>query len=93
MATSPSGFCNCPVCMAIIKKILPDMKGLEREVYWEWVMEVKPELPLGFMKGFKHSGAIIQKIHVDENQKGSETSRRHRLCSSTAGDSKCCFIC
>ena len=43
--------------------------GAEVEKYWKWAYEVKPELPNGFLRNFKHSGAIIQKVHIEENIK------------------------
>ena len=70
MAQFPSGFCNCPLCGQIIKRILPaEEGGKDEDRYWEWVLEVKPPLPDGFMKGFRHSAAIIQKVHIEENVK------------------------
>lgn len=63
----PNGHCNCPLCATIIKLILPNEHGKEVEKYWDWVLAVKPELPQGFMRDFRHSAAIIKKIHIDEN--------------------------
>mmetsp|Transcript_16007 Transcript_16007/g.26848 ORF Transcript_16007/g.26848 Transcript_16007/m.26848 type:complete len:371 (+) Transcript_16007:189-1301(+) len=63
----PNGHCNCPLCAAIIKLILPNENGKEVEKYWSWVLAVKPELPQGFLRDFRHSAAIIQKVHIDEN--------------------------
>lgn len=63
----PNGHCNCPLCATIIKLILPNENGMEVEKYWSWVLAVKPELPQGFLRDFRHSAAIIQKVHIDEN--------------------------
>ena len=42
--------CNCPLCGAIIKKILPFDHGNEIELYWAWVYEFPPPLPHNFSK-------------------------------------------
>lgn len=81
LAKFPNGHCNCPLCMAIIKLILPNEHGKEVEKYWEWVLAVKPELPKGFLRDFRHSAAIIQKVHIDENAMLREKKNK-----------KCCII-
>lgn len=81
LAKFPNGHCNCPLCAAIIKLILPNEYGKEVEKYWDWVLAVKPELPQGFMRDFRHSAAIIQKIHIDENTRLRNQENR-----------KCCTI-
>lgn len=40
----------CPVCMSMIKKVLPLEGGREEDRYWDWVHEVKPPLPRGFAR-------------------------------------------
>lgn len=67
MTNNLNGFCNCPLCGTVIKKILPADNGNDEEIYWNWVMEVKPPLPDDFMKNFRHSAAVIQKVYIDEN--------------------------
>jgi hypothetical protein len=86
----PNGHCNCPLCGQIIKKMLPvEEGGKEEEVYWKWVLEVKPPLPDNFMKGFRHSAAIIQKIHIEENIKIAKRKERRAKWGCYA----CCVIC
>ena len=65
---NPNAHVNCPLCLSIIKLILPFENGLEREKYWNWVEEVKPELPSGFLRNWKHSAAIIQKVYTNEQE-------------------------
>jgi hypothetical protein len=69
MGETLNGFCNCPLCGTILKRILPADDGREEEIYWNWVLEVKPPLPENFMTNFRHSAAIIQKVHIDENRR------------------------
>lgn len=57
---------TCPLCASAIKIILPFANGQEKEEYWKWVEEVKPELPVSFMRNWRHSAAIIQKVYIDE---------------------------
>ena len=57
---------TCPLCASEIKIILPFANGEEKEKYWKWVEEVKPELPATFMRNWRHSAAIIQKVYIDE---------------------------
>ena len=80
LAKFPNGHCNCPLCAQIIKLILPNENGKEVEKYWGWVLAVKPELPQGFMRDFRHSAAIIQKVHIDENAK-LRTQRDKTCCT------------
>ena len=63
-----NGHCNCPLCNSIIKIILPWEQGGEVEKYWQWIEEVKPNLPVGFMRNWRHSAAIIEKCYVENNQ-------------------------
>ncbi len=80
-SVQPNSHYNCPLCSEVIKKILPCENGLEVEKYWQWVLEVKPELPNGFTRNFKHSAAIIQKIHIDENIRLKKLKEKPPLCS------------
>jgi hypothetical protein len=50
----------------VIRAILPFANGEEKENYWKWVEEVKPELPPGFLRNWKHSAAVIKKVYIDE---------------------------
>jgi hypothetical protein len=75
MTLVPNGFCNCPLCGTILKKILPADNGNDEDIYWNWVLEVKPPLPDDFMKNFRHSAAIIQKVHIDENLRANQTNK------------------
>lgn len=64
-----AGFCNCPICADIIKLILPHEGGGEVEKYWKWVLEVKPPLPSGFVRSFRHSEAAIRKVFINDAEK------------------------
>jgi hypothetical protein len=57
---------TCPLCASIIRIILPFANGAEKDQYWNWVEEVKPELPPGFIRDWRHSAAVIQKVYIDE---------------------------
>ena len=74
---NPNAHVNCPLCLSIIKLILPFENGLEREKYWKWVEEVKPELPSGFLRNWKHSAAIIQKVYTNEQEIVVKTKSCH----------------
>mmetsp|Transcript_17787 Transcript_17787/g.18532 ORF Transcript_17787/g.18532 Transcript_17787/m.18532 type:complete len:299 (+) Transcript_17787:72-968(+) len=77
----PQGHCNCPLCGTIIKKILPAEKdGHDEVTYWNWVLEVKPPLPDDFMKKFKHSAAVIKKVHIEENMKQRDKKNSNNCC-------------
>ena len=69
------GCCSCPLCAALIRKILPYENGKEVGKYWKWVNEVNPQLPNGFLKNWRHSAAVIQKIRIDDVQKEKQGSR------------------
>lgn len=74
----PNGFFNCPLCGTIIKKIIPSAGGEEVEEYWKWVHAVNPELPEGFMRNFRHSSAVIEKIYM---QKEDSSQAKSKACS------------
>ena len=67
----PDGYCNCSLCAAVIKLILPSEQGKEVERYWQWVYEEPVHLPIGFMRNFRHSAGVIQTVYVNSN-KGEE---------------------
>lgn len=69
-------FSFCPLCNTVIKLILKHDRGVEEARYWDWVNMSKPSLPVDFLRDFKHSAAIIQKIYIDENIKRSKKERR-----------------
>ena len=89
MSTKTHGHCNCPLCAAVIKKILVFEGGAEIEKYWSWVYEFPPPLPDKFMQRWKHSAKVIRKVFIegggqtmqsepdddDENSVESESSR------------------
>lgn len=75
LALMPHGHCNCPLCGTIIKKIIPSADGQEVEIYWNWVCEVNPHLPEGFLRNFRHSAAVIQEVYVIDNNKDNKPSR------------------
>jgi len=67
MATKAHGHCNCPLCAAVIKKVLPFEHGAEVDKYWAWVYEFPPVLPDKFLKRWKHSAAVIEKVYVTKD--------------------------
>lgn len=75
MALVPHGHCNCPLCGSVIKKIIPSAGGAEVDAYWNWVCEVNPHLPDGFLRNFRHSAAVIQEVYVVDNNRDNEPSR------------------
>ena len=75
LALLPNAHCNCPLCGVIIKKIIQFEGGAEVEKYWKWVCEVNPSLPDGFLRNFRHSAAVIQKVYVVDNNKDNKPSR------------------
>lgn len=84
--SSEEDFCHCPLCNQAIKLILPFDQGKEVDRYWSWVYQVTPPLPKDFLRGFKHSAAVIQKVYIDERGADSNnagTSRRRRETSGS----------
>ena len=67
----PNGYCQCSLCASTIKRILPMEHGAEVKKYWDWVYEEKVQLPIGFMRNWRHSGAVIKKIYIDEKYQNS----------------------
>lgn len=58
------GYCNCSLCAAVIKLILPSENGAEVEKYWSWVYEEPVKLPNNFLRNFRHSAAVIRTVFV-----------------------------
>jgi hypothetical protein len=77
-------FCFCPLCNSLIKKIITFDNGKEIDKYWSWVYETTPTLPTDFMKGFKHSAAVIQKVYIDENESYTKKPQRLKRDDSTS---------
>jgi hypothetical protein len=71
----PHGFCNCPLCGTVIKKIIPSSGGREVEDYWKWAHEINPQLPDGFLRNFRHSAAVIEKVYMNKSEPSTTTSR------------------
>jgi hypothetical protein len=77
MGLVKDGHFNCPLCGEIIKRIIPSSGGSEVDQYWEWVLAVKPPLPDGFMKNFRHSAAVIEKVYIQDKTENEPS----RLCT------------
>jgi hypothetical protein len=77
MGLVKDGHFNCPLCGEIIKRIIPSAGGSEVDQYWEWVLAVKPPLPNGFMKNFRHSAAVIEKVYIQDKTQNEPS----RLCA------------
>jgi hypothetical protein len=75
------GCCNCSLCASIIKKIFPLENGKEVGKYWDWVYEEKIDLPIGFMRNWRHSAAVIQKIYIDEKYQNYGTEGVSSFCA------------
>lgn len=85
MSTKTHGHCNCPLCAAVIKKILPFEHGRESEKYWQWVYEFPPPLSEKFKKRWKHSAAVIEKVYVNGEMDDESDS-------NGSSDSKSCTV-
>jgi hypothetical protein len=56
----------CAICCDEIKLAL-EHDGREVERYWEWVRQVKPYIPPGFVRAFtKRSTARIRKLGIKD---------------------------
>ena len=78
MVEKTHGYCNCPLCAGVIKKILPFDEGKEVEEYWKWVYEFQPVFTDKFHKRWKHSASVIDKVYVqraDDETKGENRRR------------------
>ena len=64
MGKTEGGYNMCPLCATTIKRVLPHEHGKEVAKYWEWVEEIAPELPPGFLRNFKHSAAVLESVYV-----------------------------
>jgi hypothetical protein len=76
LASNRDAYVNCSLCAQVIKLILPNEGGEEVEKYWRWVYEEPVELPAAFMRDFKHSAAIIQKVYVRDSFKRKKKAAR-----------------
>jgi hypothetical protein len=76
LATNRDAYVNCSLCAQVIKLILPNEGGDEVEKYWKWVYEEPVELPAAFMRDFKHSAAIIEKVYVRDSFKKKKRASR-----------------
>ena len=81
---------KCPVCNEDIK-ITFDHCGNEVEQYWEWVNEIKPRLPISFLKSFaRHSKRSIAEAMVksiDNDHAGSVVTVKGGTIRKHADDS------
>ena len=91
MSSKTHGHCNCPLCAAVIKKILVFERGAEIEKYWSWVYEFPPLLPDKFMQRWKHSAKVIQKVFI-EGGLPSEPDDDGDDDSVESGSSRSCVI-
>ena len=89
---SSSGYCNCPLCASVIKIMLTG--GMETEKYWNWVFEVVPALPAGFMRKWKHTEGVLQKVYIDGDVDYKERFvSRKAVESSEEGGEDGCALC
>ena len=92
MKYQPGGYNICPLCAMEIKKMFRFDNGRETERYWAWVHEIVPQLPTNFMKTFRHSGAIIKKIYIDEyhekNRKDNRLKKKKKPGSNNGDERK-----
>lgn len=65
MSKTAGGYCMCPLCATTIKRILPHENGKEVQKYWEWVEEIVPELPPGFLRNFRRSASALETVYVN----------------------------
>ncbi|CAM9224345.1 unnamed protein product [Hapterophycus canaliculatus] len=64
-AAGNKGGSLCPVCCQQVAFVAPCTRGKkEAELYWRWVLEVKPPLPRDFQRKF-HMAAILLKIKTE----------------------------
>jgi hypothetical protein len=92
--TKAGGYCNCSLCAAVIKHILPFEHGAEVERYWQWVLQEQVPLPPGFMRNFRHSAAVIKAVYMnDDDDDGASDedrlSRHLRRTESRSSSSNC----
>lgn len=78
----------CPLCCEEIKRILPH-DGFEYEKYWDWVNEVKPPLPKGFvlnkkiekkqsLEAFKTNSSSPQKSNLADGESRRTKKKKRR---------------
>ena len=95
--TKAGGYCNCSLCAAVIKHILPFEHGAEVERYWQWVLQEQVPLPPGFMRNFRHSAAVIKAVYMndeyddddDDASDENRLSRQLRRTESRSSSSNC----
>ena len=89
--TKAGGYCNCSLCAAVIKHILPFEHGAEVERYWQWVLQEQVPLPPGFMRNFRHSAAVIKAVYMNDDDDDDEDrlSRQLRRTESRSSSSNC----
>lgn len=75
----PCNWSFCPLCCGVIKRLLPH-DGRERQLYWDWVCEIRPRLPPGFEERFEFAGAYLRQA--------PDQPRHTPRCSSMA-----CAVC
>ena len=78
------GYCNCPLCATVIKKIILFDAGNEAEEYWRWVYEFQPIFPEKFKKRWKHSAGMIDKLYVQREEETKVEIRRRTSSRSCA---------
>ena len=64
MAKTEGGYNMCPLCACTIKLVLPHEHGKEVAKYWDWVEEIAPELPPGFLRKFRHSAGVLEAVYI-----------------------------
>jgi hypothetical protein len=90
-------WCFCPLCNDEIKKIILFSGGDDdEEKYWNWVNEVKPNLPVRFVHGFKESAKYIKSEYGNESSdaddvRSSEDNSNKRNTNKLKG-SKACVV-
>ena len=84
MVERTHGYCNCPLCATVIKKIILFDAGNEVEEYWQWVYEFKPSFSDKFKKRWKHSAGMIDKLYVQRKEGTNENTRRRLSSRSCA---------
>ncbi len=73
----------CPLCNEEIKIAIDHSGGNEVDEYWDWIHEIKPQLPNGFLKSFKRNGrravseAMARSIVEDSDVKKEKGGTRN----------------
>jgi len=74
MGRTEGGYNMCPLCASTVKRILPHEHGKEAEKYWQWVEEIAPELPPGFLRNFRHSASVLEAVYVTGDFRSSDNN-------------------